>query len=226
MKLYLCGGGSGKEIINAYNRFSKKIDKSKPILYVPLAMNENKYNNCFNWFKEEIKYMNVKRFDMVSSSQELSEKDFSLYSAIFIGGGNTYKLLNELKKNSNYEKIIEYLKNDGTIFGSSAGAIVFGKDINCCKLDDKNYLNLQDTKGLNFLNNYSILCHLKNKNLRRNKDYLKEYSQKNKVIYLREDNCLVIENKKISIIGNKKYMVLKNGLYEYHNFANLRKDML
>ena len=70
MKLYLCGGGSSKQIISALLSFSNNLDKSKPILYVPLAMDESRYNSCYNWFKEEIKYMGLSNFEMVRSSEE------------------------------------------------------------------------------------------------------------------------------------------------------------
>jgi len=123
MKLYLCGGGSGKQNLSALLKFSKKLDKTKPILYVPLAMEESKYDSCYKWFKEELKFMKLTKFEMVKSSLELSQKQLSNYSAIFIGGGNTYKLLSEIKCYSNYNKICDYLHSGGTIFGGSAGAI-------------------------------------------------------------------------------------------------------
>lgn len=226
MTLYLCGGGSGNQIIKALSKFAKKLDKSKPILYIPLAMDKSKYDSCYKWFKEELKIMNLTKFEMVKSSLELSQKQFSNYSAIFIGGGNTYKLLNEIKQHSNYERIYEYLQKCGTIFGGSAGAIIFGKDINCCLLDDKNNVDIKNTSGFNFLNDYSILCHLKNKNFKKNCKFLKEYSKNNKVLYLPEENVIVIDNGKISIIGTKKYAIFKNGKYEYHNFANFKKDLI
>lgn len=225
MRLYLCGGGSGKKIKSALIKFSQKIDPSKPILYIPFAMDASKYKSCYNWFTEEIKEMGLTEFEMVKTSKELSQKEFSNYSAIFIGGGNPYKLLNEIKQHSNDHKIYNYLYNGGTIFGGSAGAIIFGKDINCCLLEDKNDIGLKNTQGFNLLNNYSILCHLKKKNLKNNYKFLQEYSKKNKVIYLPEEDVILIEDKKISIIGTKKYIIFKNGKYTYHNFANLKKDM-
>ena len=76
------------------------------------------------------------------------------------------------------------------------------------------------------LNNYSILCHLNNKNLKRNKKYLQNYSINEKVIYLPEEDVILVEDNKISIIGNKKYMIFKNGKFEYHNFANFKKDIV
>lgn len=226
MSLYLCGGGSGKQIFDAMLKFSNEINKNKPILYVPLAMDENKYDSCYKWFESEIKQVGLKEFEMVRSKEELSKKDFSSYSAIFIGGGNTYKLLSDIKACSNYEKIVEYIKNGGTVFGGSAGAIIFGKDIDCCKQDDKNKIGLEDTTGFNCLNDYSILCHLKNKNFRKNRKFLEEFSKKKKVVYIPEEDVIVLNNGKISMIGTKKYTVFKNGQYEYHSFANLKKDMI
>ena len=84
MKLYLCGGGSGRQIKNALLHFSRTIDKTKPILYIPLAMESEKYDGCYNWFKEEIKNMKVENFEMVRSSLELSNCVLSNYSALFI----------------------------------------------------------------------------------------------------------------------------------------------
>lgn len=226
MKLFLCGGGSGSQISKALYKFSNIINKDKPILYIPLAMESEKYDSCYNWFKDELKSINLDNFEMISSSQELSEKNLNNYSALFIGGGNTYKLLNELKQNNNYSKIADYLKNDGVVFGGSAGAIIFGKDINTCLLEDKNQVNLMDTKGFNFLNDYSILCHLKKKNINKNLQYLKEYSQNNKVIYLPEEDVIFINNNKISIIGDKKYLIIKEGKYTSRNFSNIKKDII
>ena len=225
MKLFLCGGGSGKQILNALYKFSNVIDKKKPILYIPLAMDSKKYDSCYEWFKNELKNINLDKFKMIRSSLELSKTDLNNYSALFIGGGNTYKLLHELKQNDNYNKIKTFLKNDGIIFGGSAGAIIFGKDIDSCLLDDKNEVNLKDTKGFDYLNEYSILCHLKSKNFNRNLKYLQDYSINSKLIYLPEDDVIFINDAKIGIIGTSKYVIFKNGKYVFHNFANLKKDM-
>lgn len=225
MKLFLCGGGSGKQIINALNKFSSSLDKSKPILYIPLAFDSNRYDSCKQWFQKEIKLIGINNFEMVTSSKELAKKSLDNYSALFIGGGNTYKLLDELKKNSNLEKIKQYLKNGGIVFGSSAGAIIFGKDINSCLLEDKNIVNLKQCGGLNLLNNYSILCHLNKSNLHKNIKYLTEYSKNNKTIYLPEEDIIVVCDNKVEFIGQKKYMIFNNGKYVYHNFANIKNDI-
>ena len=204
MKLFLCGGGSGSQLEIAYKKIAKVIQKDKPILYIPLAMDENKYDSCYNWFKNEISFFGAKDFEMIRSSLELSRKNFFDYSLVFIGGGNTYKLLRELHNNSNFEKIVEYLKKGGIVFGASAGAIIFGKDINSCFLEDKNLTNYQNFNGLNFLN---------------------DYSKKHKTIYLPEEDVIYITDNEIKLLGNKKYIIFSCGKSFVHNFANFKNDM-
>ena len=225
MKLFLCGGGSGNQTNFAYKKFDNVIDKSKPILYIPLALDEKTYDSCNEWFSNEVRYFGSPKFKMVRSSLELSKIDFNKYSALFIGGGNTFKLLDELNQNSNIIKIQNYLKNDGVIFAGSAGAIIFGKNIDSCILDDdkSNYSKYVD--GLNFLNGYSILCHLSNEGFKKNKEYLIEYSKKYKTIYLPEEDVIFISDNKISFIGNKKYAIFNNQKCNYHNSANFKKDI-
>lgn len=225
MKLFLCGGGSNKQIMFALKKFKSVLKKDKPILYIPLAMKKENYTSCKEWFSKEIKYIGINSFEMVTSSKELLEKDLNSYCALFIGGGNTYKLLNELSENGNIEKIQNYLNNNGIIFGGSAGAIIFGKNINTCLIDDGNDVNLKKCDGFNYLNDFSILCHLNKSNLKKNYNYLKEYSKKNKVLYLPEEDVIFINNNKIKFIGTNKYAKFINGECFIHNCANFKKDI-
>lgn len=223
MRLYLSGGGSGRQNLFAYNSFFNSIDKTKPILYIPLAMKEEKYDGCYNWFKGEIGNFGATNFEMVKSSLELSKLDLTKYSSIFIGGGNTYKLLKELQNNSNIEKIKKYLQDGGIIYGGSAGAIIFGKDIDGCLLMDKKLEG--DTKGFDLLNGYSLLCHFSKSSLKQTEKYLKEYSQKNKLLFLPEEDVLLVTDKDIKFIGNEKYCLFYKGKSIIHTSANFKKDI-
>ena len=139
---------------------------------------------------------------------------------IYIGGGNTFRLLSELKKYN----ILNNLRNyDGIIFGGSAGAIIFGKDINHCELEECNIIGLKDTTGLNYLQDYAILCHLNNKNLEKNKDYLEKYSRKNKLIYLPEEDVMLLTENEIIMFGEKDYIICKEGKIECHKPKDLKK---
>ena len=100
MKLLLCGGGSGEQTIEANKKFDEIINHNKPLLYVPLAMDENKhpYDGCLEWITGELSNVNISSIEMVRTFEELASKDYNNYCAIFIGGGNTYKLLRSCKE--------------------------------------------------------------------------------------------------------------------------------
>lgn len=179
MRIFLCGGGSGKEIKEATIKFGSLIDKSKPLLYIPLAMKSEKYDSCLEWIKEEMNIIGINNIDMVTSGEDLYKKNFDNYSAIYIGGGNTYKLLRDIKENNCFDKIKRYIDNDGVVFGGSAGAIIFGKDIDTCKYEDDNsIIGLKDASGFDVLSGYSLLCHYNDNIVKteNNINYLKEYS--------------------------------------------------
>ena len=217
MRLFLCGGGSGEQTSEAIQRLNEIINNNKPILYVPLAMDEVKhpYEDCFEWIKDELKSVSVPYIEMVRTFQELESKNYYEYSALFIGGGNTFKLLKGLKETRCFEKIKEYIDNDGIVFGGSAGAIIFGEDINTCRFADKNEVGLLDTKGFNVLNGISLLCHYTNQNAERTKintDYLTGLSKDRKIIALPEEDTMFINGKSIEIIGTRPYYEFENGI--------------
>ena len=75
MKLFLNGGGCGKQTILTYKEINKIIDHNKPVLYVPLAMDETEhpYDSCYEWIKEEISSIDVPNIEMVRSFEEFAE---------------------------------------------------------------------------------------------------------------------------------------------------------
>ena len=105
MNVFLNGGGAGAQTSDAYKRLNQIIDKSKPCLYIPLAMTQEKYDSCYEWITTELNDIKVSHIDIVRSAEEILAKNLNDYSFVFIGGGNTFKLLHDLKKSGAYEKI-------------------------------------------------------------------------------------------------------------------------
>jgi len=227
MKLFLCGGGSGTQTAEAYKKFNDVINHNKPLLYIPLAMQSDRYDSCYEWITKELKNIDVPRIDMVRSTNELANKNLTDYSAMFIGGGNTYKLLKDLKDSNAFEKISEYLETNGVIFGGSAGAIIFGECIDTCKYADKNEVCLQDQMGFNVFNYFSILCHFTNQDEAKteiNKKYLQELSHEEKIIALPEEDTIYYNDGKFEIIGNRPYYIFEEGNIIVYNSNKNRND--
>ena len=226
MKIFLNGGGSGTKTQETYKEINKIINHNKPVLYVPLAMDETKhpYDECYKWIKNEISIIDIPNIEMVKTFKELSEKDYNNYSMIFIGGGNTFKLLKGLKNSKSFEKLKKYINSDGIIFGSSAGTVIFSKDINVIEVMDENNVMLKDTTGFSILKDKSIFVHYTNYKTKLSKEenkqltkkytkFLLNYSKNNEeVIAIPEEDTLFIDDNNIKVLGNSPYYIFKNGV--------------
>lgn len=126
MQLILCGGGSGEQNTLANQKLNEIINHTKPILYIPLAMDESDhpYDGCFEWIQEELSNVNIPSIEMVRSFEKLAFKDLQHYAALFIGGGNAYKLLLGLKQSGAFDSIKDYINNNGIVIAGSAGAVI------------------------------------------------------------------------------------------------------
>lgn len=228
MCLLLNGGGNTAQLKLTMNRLNQIMNHHKPILYVPLAMDETEhtYDSCYKWFQGQIVDVDVPSIEMPKSFEEFSSKNFDYYSAIFIGGGNTYKLLKGIKDYDIFNKIVDYLNNNGIVIGCSAGATIFGYDINCCLIMDKNDVDLEDTKGFNVLKGKSIFAHYTNSKTKeihkKYTDYLIEYSGNHEeVIALPEEDTIFINNDSVEVIGYRPYYQFKNGKIKQMKTINL-----
>ncbi len=153
----------------------------------------------------------------VGSREEVDRltKRLSGYSFIFIGGGNTFRLLYEIRRVGMFEPILEYLKDGGVVFGGSAGAIIFGEDLESCRLDDENKVGLTETKGFDVLQGISFLCHFTNRSEehdRRSEEYLLKISGHRKIIALPEEVTLFLNEDRLEEIKDRPYYVFENGI--------------
>lgn len=223
MKVFLCGGGAGEQTIEANKRLNEVIDHTKPCLYIPLALPAEIYDSCYEWITGELEDVQLPYIEMVRSGAELTKKNFSDYSVVFIGGGNTYKLLKELKECGAFEQLRTYLEQGGVAFGGSAGAIIFGEDLESCNLDDPNEVGLTDTAGMNVLQGVSLLCHFTSREKEedeRSKEYLLEISKHRRVLALPEEVTIFVNDDTIEVIGERPYYAFENGRMYKKNGLN------
>jgi peptidase E/8-oxo-dGTP pyrophosphatase MutT (NUDIX family) len=209
------------------------IDHTKPLLYIPLAMPEETHtlDECYAWIRNEMEEggVEIPSIEMVRSYEEILTKEFSDYCALYFGGGNTFSLLKGLKDSGAFAKIKEYLQGDGVIFGSSAGEIIFGKDIMTAITEDPNDVGLQDTEGFDVLSGIALDAHYTNAKTEEDHErvtaFLTNYSiEKGKVIALPEEDTLFIDGDAFQVIGSRPYYVFENGI-RLEKRAELRNEL-
>ena len=215
MKLILNGGGDGKAVESARQLLNRVIDHRKKILYIPLAWPDPTYRGCLEFMTGELADVEKAGIEMIRSTEELMSRDFPDYAALYIGGGNTYKLLRDLKESGAFGKIQKYLtEEDGIVYGGSAGAIIFGKDLDSCNTDDENEVGLADHTGFNMIGGYSLLCHYTSRNRERtelSRKYLLELSKTKPVYAIPEEDTIYVENGRMEFIGDRPYYEFTGG---------------
>lgn len=241
MHLLLCGGGSGEQNTLANQKLNEIIDHNKPLLYVPLAMDENDhpYDSCYEWIRSELASVSIPSIDMVRSFEELASKNLQQYSALFIGGGNTYKLLSGLKQSGAFNNIKDYINKDGIVMGGSAGAVIFGYDVDIISSMDSNDVNLTDTKGFNSVSGISIFPHYTNKRKKLTEEenearlnnftnsIIKFSKEIGEVIAIPEEDAIYVSGDSIEVIGTRPYYTFKNGIVkEYEVKAKVIKKKI
>lgn len=204
MKLFLGGGGGKEDSIELDKKFVASLDLSKPLLYIPIAINTEKhpYSGCLEWLLDVFGPLGVKDITMWTEDdlKVKQEKDFEQFGGVYIGGGNTFKLLKELKEFGTFEILKKLAQKDIPIYGGSAGAIIFAKTIIPALSADENSVELTDFSAFNLVKNYDMWCHYSESLDPTIKSYMDKYSLK-KIIAIPENAGLYVIDNNIEIVG-------------------------
>jgi dipeptidase E len=122
------------------------------------------------------------------------------FQVIYFCGGNTYYLLNRIKK-LGFDKLIKNSKKEILYVGVSAGSIIAGGNIEISgwgSEGDENYVGLEDLSGLNFTN-VAVFPHYRNE-LKKEVDEFRD-KVNYPVIELYNGEAILIQGSKIKKIG-------------------------
>lgn len=214
-KIVLIGGGSLGHQNKEYTmrEIDKKIvdltDMNNPTLvFIGFASNSSEsYFNTIKKIYEPLgcKCQNLKRKNLIKNYSLALDK-LRKANIIYISGGDTTKLLNEIKEFNLEKELNNALENNCLLVGISAGGILLSKEgySDTLKLTDINN-DYTFVEGLNFID-ISFCPHY---DIEEKKESLKDnIKNTNKQVYSLEDNtALTIIDNKIDIIKsdiNKK----------------------
>lgn len=220
--LFLSGGGSEgvTEFIDKFfleNILPKK-EKVK-ILYIPIAKSGdmNVYKKSLKWLKNKFLKINPQNnLEFILCTKLENIVSLSDYDAVYIGGGNTYRLLHLFNKTNFNEKLIQYIKLGGIVYGASAGAVLLGSKISTF-IEDKYLLeNIKhkytEERGLSVLNKFSFLTHFEEGDEVKVFDFFNK-GNKDDVLCIPPGTVLVIQKNSSYIIGLKSIFLYKSNGY-------------
>jgi dipeptidase E len=210
MRLIISGGGSGKDTKEQNELFVNLLDKSKPLLYIPIAIDvvKHPYSSCLEWLKSELGEFYVTKYEMwtiedLEKSRSVSPDN---YSGIYIGGGNTPFLLKKLKETGMWDFLKDAIKKDIPIMGGSAGAIIFAKSIIPSLYHDMNWVELKNFSGMDILMGREITCHYVSEMENDVKSMIKKEGL-GELIALSNKNGLYVTDNEMSVVGQEPAII-------------------
>ena len=156
-KIFLGGGGGEKDSVELDKRFVSLLDLNKPLIYIPVAMKEEKYLACQQWFTSVFSSLGVTKIDMRTDLRQEMKSD--QIAGVYIGGGDTVKLWRELHDSGFDATLRQCIEQGIPVYGGSAGAIVLGKDIRSSPEGKGQAADV--ALALDVLYGHVVYCHLK-----------------------------------------------------------------
>ena len=193
------------ESIGIVKKFLDEKAESKKILFIPTATNVDEYKKYIHLTQkvfEDCGY-EVESFDISSFSEEIVKEKIAESKIIFVSGGNTFYLLQELKKKNLISYLKEKIENGLFYIGESAGSVITVPDIEYADIvDDKTLATeLTDYTGLNLVDFY-IVPHFE-------EEPFVESSRKVVELYKDKLDLKVINNKEAILVENNNFTIIK-----------------
>lgn len=201
MKLFLTSDGLSTQ--NLKNFFISQLPKepkncSLLLIFYKLDIEPEVY---IEYTKEKIKSIGITDVTYFDMHNEKFVDINNKFDIIWVCGGNTYCILDRMKKTKIFNFIKKSMIEDNSLyFGVSAGSIIAGYDIKLAgwgSESDENTINLKNLTGLNFTD-ISILPHYK-KSMKKELEKLKKtinYS----IIGITDEEAVFIEDENYKIV--------------------------
>jgi dipeptidase E len=200
-KLIVAGGGAEADSAPLDEKFAAWVGSAGKMLYLPVAMDGQNpsYEMCLQWVKRTFRPFNISNIEMWTNLVPGRLDELEYFKAIYIGGGNTFRLLHLFRLSGFDTTLINFMKGGSAVYGGSAGAILLGRDIMTCAHMDPNDVGLGNTTGLDVVNGYAVWCHYRLEDDARIAHFVEEYNLA--VLALSERSGICIENEQLLVLG-------------------------
>lgn len=200
MKLLLTSTGfSNKRLFNEFLRLAGKKVSEIRIILVPSASRTKKELFYVNESKKQLIELGILKDNLkiLDLDHDISYDEVSDFDVLYVCGGNTFFLLDKIRK-TGFDKVIkDFIKKERVYVGVSAGSIILGPDIEIAGIGDDNDIGLKDLTGLNIISSV-ISPHYSEKKKKAVNDFKEKISYP--VIPLTDEQALIVYDHKKEII--------------------------
>lgn len=201
-KLFLTSAGLSKETRNYFLDLLDKDPKNVAVAFIPTAADPEDDKWFVNAAREEIEEIGMKimEVDLKKENRVSLKEKLSKCGVVYVNGGNTFYLLEWIRKSGFDEVIKEFIEQGKIYVGVSAGSIIPGPNIEIAGWEggDANIIKLSDLTGLALVN-FAISPHF----IESDRQELEKMSKtvNYPIVALNNSQAVMAVNDKIQIIG-------------------------
>ncbi len=211
MKLFLSSAGIQPETKQAFLDLIEKDPKDCKVAFIPTGADPQEKKQHVQRTIDQIEDLGMSLFKVdlkIENEQSLYEK-LSPADAICVNGGNTFYLLDWVKK-SGFDKVAKRLLNEGKIyFGISAGSYIACPTIEVSnwRNHDNNTIDLKDLSAMNLVD-FLMFVHYSQEWIETVEDGYK--TTQLPVVVLTDKQAIVVNGDKISLAGPQEVLTFNN----------------
>ena len=180
----------------------------KKVLFIPTAGNVAEYTDYIDEGRAVFADLqfDIVPLDIAEATEAVVREKITQTPCLHISGGNTFYLLQELKKKHLLSLIREQIADGMVYVGESAGAIITAEDIDYSKLmDDKGVAGeLSDTAALNEVDFY-VLPHVGEEPFAESTQaILDTYGDKLNLLPINNSQAVLVEDEEVKVLVENK----------------------
>ncbi len=200
-KLFLAS--SFPDTCNLLEDFIGEPLKDKTVTFIPTASLVERYKAYIEEDKEAFKRLGmiIEELELSTATNKKIEETIKKNDYIYLAGGNTFYLLQEVKKTGADKIIIEEVLKGKVYIGTSAGAILVAPDIIYSEAMDKKDKapELRDYRGLALIEQYPLPHHTNRPFKDAVEIILKNYQDKLPLIPYTNSQVIEVQNNRLEV---------------------------
>jgi len=215
MHIIVAGGGGAIESRPLDETFAQWVGFNGRLLYLPIAMDgvNRSYHENLAWLESVFMPHGVVNITMCTELDNCLGRELNFFNAIYLGGGNTPRLLHLLRTTAFDKALLHFARTGGAVYGGSAGAIVLGRHIGTSAHLDANEDHLTDLAGLNLVQGYAIWCHYQPADDERIQAYIRQTGHP--VLALSESGGACLEGARLRACGYEAVRVFRGNVNQF-----------
>lgn len=181
--------------------------KGMKLALITTAGNTNSHPWWIDLDRKKLKKLGfiISEIDIKDKNTKQLAKFFSDKEIMYMAGGNSFYLLEKIRK-SGLDKLLPKLLDKGMLYvGSSAGSVVVCPDLKPITLLDnpEDAPDLKSTKALGIVNFVPLPHYGREQLAKQYKQILRQFEKKYKLVTVTDEQAIIVEGRKYRIVSSK-----------------------